>query len=134
MRIVLTSNGATDLWAACWQGHDDVVSYLFAQPNVAIHCPRSDPEGITTIRQLAPFGGGADSWKEWGVDKAKVTSLTIPLSVTNIGHRAFDGCHVLANIDVPHPGTTHLKWQDWRSMLPSSICLSSTTPLSKRRL
>ena len=38
----VASYGATDLWAACWRGHVDVVQYLLAQPSVDANRARSD--------------------------------------------------------------------------------------------
>lgn len=32
------------MWAACYNGHIDVVRYLVAQPNVKVNQPRSDPK------------------------------------------------------------------------------------------
>ena len=45
----LITNGATDLWMACWKGHIDVVRYLVAQPNVEINRPRSDAKDDTSV-------------------------------------------------------------------------------------
>jgi ankyrin repeat protein len=41
----LTSNGATDLWLACYNGHTDVVRYLVSQDDVDINRARFDPAG-----------------------------------------------------------------------------------------
>ena len=51
---VLAGNGATDLWAASWKGHADVVQYLLDQPGVEIDRastatgPTTTPLGIAT--------------------------------------------------------------------------------------
>ena len=52
---VLTTNGATDLWTACWQGHVDVVQYLLTRPNVEIDRARSDQRDAED--RDAPFAG-----------------------------------------------------------------------------
>ena len=57
------------------------------------------PEGTASITQLN--GEGHDSWRAWGVDKAQVTSVTIPLSVKSIGIEGFKGFSSLRNVDIP---------------------------------
>ena len=42
-----------DLWAACWQGHVEVVQYLLAEPTADINRGRSDARD-------AIVGGGDD--------------------------------------------------------------------------
>eukprot|EP00729_Bicosta_minor_P017688 gene17688-biopygen9423 len=66
------------------------------------------PEGTTTITQPNWLRGGdvLDSWKEWGVDKTKVTRVTIPSSVTRIGDNAFRGCSSLASLQIPSSVTS----------------------------
>ena len=51
------------------------------------------PAGTTRIT--------SDSWKGWGVDKKKVTSVTIPDSVTEFGPEAFAHCVSLAAVTIP---------------------------------
>jgi ankyrin repeat protein len=41
----LTSNGATDLWLACYKGHTEVVRYLVSTDGVEINRARFDPAG-----------------------------------------------------------------------------------------
>ena len=41
-KLMEASYGATDLWAACWQGHVEVVQYLLAEPTADINRGRSD--------------------------------------------------------------------------------------------
>ena len=47
------------------------------------------------------LGEGEDSWAGWGVDKTKVTSVTIPTSMTCIGEGAFSGCSLLTGVVIP---------------------------------
>ena len=55
------------------------------------------PEGTVAI----PGGELQADGSFWGVDKATVTSITIPTSVISIGERAFDGCSSLESITIP---------------------------------
>eukprot|EP00729_Bicosta_minor_P007523 gene7523-biopygen27943 len=64
------------------------------------------PEGTTTIKGPDALGRGEDSWKEWGVDKTKVTRVTIPSSVISIGEFAFRGCWALASLAIPSSATS----------------------------
>ena len=60
------------------------------------------PEGTASITQANPgTGEGHDSWREWGVDKEEVTSVTIPTSMISIGEFAFGGCSALASVTIP---------------------------------
>lgn len=62
------------------------------------------PEGTASITQLN--GEGHDSWRAWGVDKAQVTSVTIPSSVKSIGIEAFKGFNSLRNVNIPRSVTS----------------------------
>lgn len=42
-----------------------------------------------------------DSWREWGLDKEMVTSVTIPPSVTRIGRNAFVKFSLLTAVAIP---------------------------------
>ena len=62
------------------------------------------PDGTVLITQpdLAS-GDGQDSWREWGVDKEMVTSVTIriPPSVTRISRNAFVKISLLTAVAIP---------------------------------
>lgn len=73
--------------------------------------PALPPEGKEGMHFVIPEGTAiirltADSWSEWGVDKAKVTSVTIPSSVTRIGDRAFSRCRSLTSLAIPSSVTS----------------------------
>ena len=57
---ILTSNGATDLWAACWKGHADVVRFLLDRPSVEIDRPSTATGPNTTPLEIAEAGGHDD--------------------------------------------------------------------------
>jgi len=42
-----------------------------------------------------------DSWKQWGIDKSEVTTITIPDTVTKIADGAFFNCQKLTAITLP---------------------------------
>jgi hypothetical protein len=42
-----------------------------------------------------------ESWKQWGIDKSEVTSITIPDTVTKIADGAFFNCQKLTAITLP---------------------------------
>ena len=54
---MLSSNGATDLWAACWKGHLDVVEFLIAQPDVDLARARIELPGDDNTTPTVPHPG-----------------------------------------------------------------------------
>lgn len=60
------------------------------------------PDGTVLITQPDLASGiGHDSWREWGLDKEMVTSVTIPPSVTRIGRNAFVKFSLLTAVAIP---------------------------------
>lgn len=91
------------------------------------------PEGTATITQIwgmmeGELMEGVDSWKEWGVDKTKVTFLTIPSSVTSIGNHAFNGCSSLRSLTIPSSVTSigQYAFEGCRSLANVTIASSAT--------
>ena len=54
--VVLTDNGATDLWAANWKGHADVVQYLLGCPGVEFDRSSTATGPETTPLEIAQEG------------------------------------------------------------------------------
>ena len=83
------------------------------------------PEGTVAI----PGGELQADGSFWGVDKATVTSITIPTSVISIGERAFDGCSSLESITIPTSVSSIGKYafHGCRSLASVEIATSATT-------
>ena len=67
-----------------------------------------------------------DSWEQWGVDKERVTSVTIPPSVTKIDDEAFAGCSALISITIP----TSVTWIGHSVFIGCSSLTSIAIPAS----
>ena len=60
----------------------------------------ANTKGTTEITQ--------ESWKQWGIDKSEVTTITIPDTVTKIADGAFFNCQKLTAITLP-PTVTEIE-------------------------
>jgi len=76
-----------------WSGNEFHLVQEPRTPDDDDKCHFDIPVGTTLITE--------DSWEGWGVDKNKLTSVTIPDSVTTIGPWAFAHCKSLAAVTIP---------------------------------
>lgn len=94
--------------------------------------------GCSGLKSAGPIGGGYDYEFGWTAqipsyafgDCSALTSITIPVSVTSIGHGAFFGCSGLRSITIPD-GITSIEGQTFQrcSGLTSIIIPNSVTSI-----